>query len=480
MSAGGKATEPVSTRLFLAVVASAVFVSVMTGSMVNVVLPLMRAEFGASAAQIGWVITGFSLAYAVSVPLYGRISDFFGVRRVFTVGLLGFAAGGLICAFAPSLPILVMGRIVQAAGGAAVPALATVAVAKVLPPGGRGGAMGLVASSVGIGATVGPVVGGTLGQLAGWRALFVGSLVLMLLLLPFARRVLPNGGEEGERRFDLAGGVLLGLGAGLFLFGITQGQGAGFGSASSWGSFLGAALALAGFVWRINEVPNPFVSPALFKNRSYVAAVMVGFFSMLVNLSALIFVPLLVVEENGLSAGVTGLILTPGAAAMAILSPLTGRLSDRVGVRLPIVTGIVIMALSVLFLSTFAGASPVLISAGILGVGVGFASIQSPANNAAASALPDEEVGGGMGIFAGAFFLGAGTGPALIGAFLASREEAGSGAINPLYAFDAAAFSDAFLAMVPALLVALVAASGLRGNVKMNKQSAQSERENAP
>src|SRR5215213_6733612 len=164
MSAGGKAIEPVSTRLFLAVVASAVFVSVMTGSMVNVVLPLMRAEFGASAAQIGWVITGFSLAYAVSVPLYGRISDFFGVRRVFTVELLGFAAGGLICACAPSLPVLVMGRIVQAAGGAAVPALATVAVAKVLPPGGRGGAMGLVASSVGIGATVGPVVGGRSGN----------------------------------------------------------------------------------------------------------------------------------------------------------------------------------------------------------------------------------------------------------------------------------------------------------------------------
>ena len=257
-----------STRLFLAVAASAVFVSVLTATMINVLIPIIRDQFGASAAEVGWVVTGYALAYAIGVPLYGRISDFFGVRRVFTVGLLGFAAGGFICAFAPSLPVLVMGRIVQAAGGAAVPALATVAVAKVLPPGGRGGAMGLVASSVGIGATVGPVVGGTFGQLAGWRALFVGSLALMLLLLPFARRVLPNGGEEGERRFDLLGGILLGLGAGLFLFGITQGQGAGFGSASSWGSFLGAALALAGFVWRINEVPYPFVSPTLFKNRS--------------------------------------------------------------------------------------------------------------------------------------------------------------------------------------------------------------------
>lgn len=476
MSAGGKAiqaTEPTSIRLFLAVVALAVFTTVLTATMINVLIPLMRAEFGASAAQIGWVITGYALAYAIGVPLYGRISDFFGVRHVFSVGLLGFALGGLICALAPSLTVLVLGRIVQGIGGAAVPALALVAVAKVLPKGERGGAMGLVASSVGIGAAVGPVVGGAVGQLLGWRALFVGSLVLMLLLIPFARCVLPNGGSVDERRFDLAGGVLLGLGAGLFLFGITQGQGAGFASASSWGSFLGAALALASFVWRINGVSHPFVSPELFKNLPYVAAVVVGFFTMLANLSALVFVPLLVVEVNDLSPGAAGLVLTPAAVALAILSPLTGRLSDRVGVRPPIVAGLVIMGFSTLFISTFAGGSPVMIAVGLVGVSMGFAFVQSPANNAAANALPDSEVGGGMGIFAGAFFLGAGTGPALIGAFLAAREEAGFSAINPLYTLDAAPFSDAFLAMIPALIVALIATLGLKGGIKANDQREQ-------
>ena len=476
MSAGGKAilaTEPTSIRLFLAVVALAVFTTVLTATMINVLIPLMRAEFGASAAQIGWVITGYALAYAIGVPLYGRISDFFGVRRVFSVGLLGFALGGLICALAPSLTVLVLGRIVQGIGGAAVPALALVAVAKVMPKGERGGAMGLVASSVGIGAAVGPVVGGAVGQLLGWRALFVGSLVLMLLLIPFARRVLPNGRSVDERRFDLAGGVLLGLGAGLFLFGITQAQGAGFASASSWGSFLGAALALAGFVWRINGISHPFVSPALFKNRAYVAAVVVGFFSMLANLSALVFVPLLVVEVNDLSPGAAGLVLTPAAVALAILSPLNGRLSDRVGVRPPIVAGLVIMGFSTLFISTFAGGSPVMIAVGLVGVSMGFAFVQSPANNAAANALPDSEVGGGMGILAGAFFLGAGTGPALIGAFLAAREEAGFSAINPLYTLDVASFSDAFLAMIPALIVALIAALGLKGGIKANEQREQ-------
>ena len=137
MSAGDEALrseKPASTRLFLAVVASSVFVTVLTATMINVLIPLMRAEFGASSAQVGWVVTGYSLAYVIGVPLYGRISDFFGVRRVFTVGLLGFAAGGVICALAPSFAILVLGRIVQGVGGAAVPALASVAVAKVRRP----------------------------------------------------------------------------------------------------------------------------------------------------------------------------------------------------------------------------------------------------------------------------------------------------------------------------------------------------------
>lgn len=483
MSARGEAVMqkgPASTRLFLAVVASGVFVTVLTGTMVNVALPLMRSEFGASAAGVGWVFTAYSLAYAIGIPLYGRLSDFFGVRRVFSLGLLGFAAGGLICALAPSLEVLVLGRLVQGIGGAAVPALASVAVAKVLPAGERGGALGLVASSVGVGSVVGPIVGGVFGQLVGWRALFAGTLVLMLLLIPFARRVLPNGGSKDERRFDLIGGILLGLGAGLFLFGVTQGQAAGFASFSSWGSFLGAALALTGFARRINGVRHPFVSPALFKNRAFVAAVIVGFFSMMANLSTLVFVPLLLVEVNGLSLVAAGLALTPGAVALAILSPVSGRLSDRAGARPVVVAGLVVMGLSALFLSTFAGASPVLIAVGMLGVGAGFAFIQSPANNAAANALPGEEVGAGMGIFAGAFFLGAGTGPALVGALLAAREEAGSEALNPLYALDAAPFSDAFLATVPALLVALMAAFALRGGTGGDEQVERLGKDAAP
>ncbi|HKH77990.1 MAG TPA: MFS transporter [Rubrobacteraceae bacterium] len=465
MSAEGAAQEhlEVSKRLLIGVLISAVFVSVLNSSMVNVVVPIIGGTYGVTEAQVGWVITGYLLTYAVGIPLYGRVADVFSIRRAFTVGLLAFAAGSLLCASAPSLGMLVFGRIMQGAGGAAIPALSSVSVAKILPPGERGAALGLIVSSVGIGAAIGPIVGGAVGAIAGWHYLFVGTLILTAILIPAGLYVLPDDSPEEARGFDLPGGILLGLAAGLFLFGITRGQVGGFGSAGSWGSFAGSALAAAGFGWRIKSAAEPFVSPALFKNRAYVAAVVVGYFCMLANVSALVFVPLLVSEVNGLSPEQAGLVLTPGAVALAIISPLAGRWSDRIGVRPLIFAGLVTMLLSILSISTFgAGATPVVVSLGMVGVGAGFALANSPNVNAAASALGPEEVGAGLGIFNGAFFLGGGTGPAVIGAFLAARREADAGALNPLYELDAAAFSDAFLVLALALLISLVAALGLR------------------
>ena len=191
-------------------------------------------------------------------------------------------------------------------------------------------------------------------------------------------------------------------------------------------------------------------------------AVLVGFLAMLANLSALLLVPLLLIGWNGLSAGAVGLALTPGAAAQALLSPLSGRLSDKVGAKAPITAGLTLMVLSLLFVSTFAaGAGAVAVAVGVLGLSTGMALVHPPLTSAAAGSLPEGEVGGGVGIFQGLLFVGAG--PALTGALLAAREEAGAGAINPLYDLDAAEFSDVFLTLGLALVAALIATAGLRG-----------------
>ncbi len=323
---------------------------------------------------------------------------------------------------------------------------------------------------------MGPVVGGLIAGLTGWQVLFYLTLVLSLALVPGALRVLPGDPDDGEapaglwnaiHHFDVPGGLALALAAGLALFGVTEGQVAGFDSPASWGSFLLAVAAALYFARRITHVVEPFVSPHLFRNRAFLATAGVGFFMMFANVGSLVLAPLLLSEINGLSAAGIGLVLAPGAAAVAVLSPVAGRLSDRFGPRLLVRTGLVTVLISTLFIATFAaGGGPVIVAAGLFGQGVGFAAVNSPNANAATTVLSRGESGVGLGIYQMLFFLGGGFGPALSAAFLGLRQQAEAGALNPLYAAGAAPFSDAFLLLSLSIVVALVASLGLPGVTK--------------
>jgi MFS transporter, DHA2 family, metal-tetracycline-proton antiporter len=448
----------------LAVLMPAVLVTVIASDMVNLMLPSIGAEFGASEAELAWVVTGFLLTFSVGIPIYGRISDRVSLKRLFTFALLFYALGSLICALAPSLLVLVLGRIVMGIGAAALPVLSIVAITRLLPAEKRGMGIGVVSAAAGVGTAAGPAIGGLFGQFLGWPALFWLMLVVALILLPAALRVLPGEPPEGATRFDLTGGIFLGLGAGLVLFGFTQAQEEGFAAPASWGSFAIAAVAIALFAWRMVRVAHPFVPPALFTNRVYRVAVVVAFLAMIVNLGGLVFVPLLVIDVNGLSPGAGALVMIPAGVAVALLSPLIGRLADRIGTRPLVLIGLALMGLFALFLSTFtAGTSVIPAGAGILGLSVGFIFVMTPIISAAAGALPGDQVGVGMGILQGAQFLGAGTGPAVFGVLVSARQQSGSGAVNPFYSgHEGAAYSDAFLAMAVVVVLTLFVAFRMR------------------
>jgi MFS family permease len=467
--------------------ALALFVSVTNNTMVNVAIPIIQEDLTVPPGRTGWIITGYSLVFAVGIPLYARASDLFSFRRTFSLGLAVFAAGSLVCALVPNLAVLVGGRALQAAGASAIPALAVGSVARVLPAGQRGPAYGLLASSLGLGAVAGPVLGGLLTSLVGWRSLFYATLALLLLLLLGAFFALPGtvlGSSEGStpgesaadyhigglRRLDLPGGVLLAAATGLLLFGVTWGQTAGFVSPMTWGSLLLAALSAVAFAMRIRSAAEPFVSPTLFDSGAFLAAASVGFLAQFANVGSLFLAPMLLIGEGRLSALSVGLLLAPGAAAVALLAPLAGRLSDRLGPRAVLVPSLAVMLLAVLFLSSYAvGRSAGAVALGLLALGVGYAGVNSPTANAASATVSREVAGASLGIYQLSFFLGSGSGPALLGAFLASRRGENAGALNPLYSLDAAAFSDAFLLASVALVLALLASTKL-GEINQKKR----------
>lgn len=455
-----------STRLLMMVLSLSVLVGSITADSVNPVLPLISKALEASKSQVSWIVSGIALVLAIGVPIYGRISDFFELRKLYIFAIMILASGSLLCAIAPNLPLLVLGRMVQGAGMSAIPVLSVIAISKVFPQGKRGGALGIIAGTIGVGTAAGPIFGGVVGQYLGWNALFWFTFLLAIMIVIGAYYALPTikpaESVGSNKNFDFIGGLFLGLTVGLLLFGITQGETSGFSSFSSLTSLIGSVVALVGFIWRIVTAENPFVPPVLFNNKDYVNTVIIAFFSMFAYYAVLVFVPLLVIEVNGLSSGQAGMILLPGSVVVAILSPFVGRLSDRFGDKRLIITGMTLMGLSTLFLSTYAsGASPLLVSVGVLGVGIAFAFTNSPANNAAVSALDADKVGVGMGIFQGALYLGAGTGAGMIGALLSARRDA-TEPINPLYKLDAISYSDAFLAATGAILIALIAGLGLK------------------
>lgn len=455
-----------STRLLMMVLSLSVLVGSITADSVNPVLPLISKALEASKSQVSWIVSGIALVLAIGVPIYGRISDFFELRKLYIFAIMILASGSLLCAIAPNLPLLVLGRMVQGAGMSAIPVLSVIAISKVFPQGKRGGALGIIAGIIGVGTAAGPIFGGVVGQYLGWNALFWFTFLLAIMIVIGAYYALPTikpaESVGSNKNFDFIGGLFLGLTVGLLLFGITQGETSGFSSFSSLTSLIGSVVALVGFIWRIVTAENPFVPPVLFNNKDYVNTVIIAFFSMFAYYAVLVFVPLLVIEVNGLSSGQAGMILLPGSVAVAILSPFVGRLSDRFGDKRLIITGMTLMGLSTLFLSTYAsGASPLLVSVGVLGVGIAFAFTNSPANNAAVSALDADKVGVGMGIFQGALYLGAGTGAGMIGALLSARRDA-TEPINPLYKLNAISYSDAFLAATGAILIALIAGLGLK------------------
>ncbi|MEF2291340.1 MFS transporter [Virgibacillus dokdonensis] len=444
--------------LLILTLAFSVLLSGVTVDMVTPVLGLIGNDLGASEAQTSWIVGGVALVLAIAIPFYGRIADFVEARKLFTIGVLILTLGNLIAALATELNMLVIGRMIQGAGMASVSVVSIIVISRVYPPGQRGIVLGIVAGSIGIGTAGGPIFGGLVGQWLGWKALFWITFTLGILIAISAQismqKIYPLESEK-NKTFDVIGGISLGLMIGFFLLGITLSENQGLTSYLTMVCLGVSFVALVILTIRIRTASNPFIPPILLKNRAYVRSVLIIFLSMFAYFPILVFIPLLVVEVNGFSPGEAGMLLLPGGAAVAILSPIIGRLSDRIKHEFLLIAGLLCMGGSTFFLSTFSGGSPITLSMGVLGSGIAYALINSPANNFAVSTLNKEQVGVGMGLFQGALFLGTGVGSALMGTFLALRRK-GENAINPIYDSHVPHYSDVFFALTVITMIALV------------------------
>ncbi|MCE7794841.1 MFS transporter [Salipaludibacillus sp. CUR1] len=417
--------------------------TVMNGTMFNVAIPDIAEEFSLLPSQVSWVMTGYILVFAIGSLMYGKLADFYPIKTLLTIGIILFASGAAIGLFSPNYGVLLSARILQAMGGATIPALAFIIPARFMPD-ERGKVFGIVSSTVAFASGLGPITGGLVGGAFDWRYLFILS-VLSLIAIPFLRKWLP---DEPHRKgtVDILGALFIAVSvAGLLLF-IT--------SFSLLGLFAGIS-AFSLFIWRMKTFHAPFIDPTMLKNKYYTTTIITSFFGTSAMFGMIFIVPIMARSVYDLNTVQIGLLLFPGAMAAGLIGQYGGKLVDRHG-SYPILKAafIMVMAGSTL-ISTFVGIPPVFMAACILVQYMAFPLIQSSTANLLTSLVPANQTGVGIGLFNLVNFLSGAISSAIFGALLDFSHI--RFLINPFgITNDYAIYSNLFAGLV---LLALIAVS---------------------
>ncbi|TDF99434.1 MFS transporter [Paenibacillus piri] len=361
---------------------------IMNTMMFNLALPNVAEAFQLSAASASWIVTGYSIVFAISSITYSRLADFVPIRRLFIIGILSLSLAAIVGLFSNSFIMLLAVRIVQASGAGSIPALSLVLISRYVPIERRGKAMAMLMSSVSLGLGLGPVVGGAVVEYMGWHILFVVTAVT-LLLVPFFTVLIP---KEKARKgsFDVPGALFIGVGTtGLLLF-LTN---------HSWIALAFGLAALVLFVVRIRSAKDPFVLPSLFRNRSYLVLGAVGIAAYLCSFATLFLMPQILVKQYSLSAIEAGLVIFPGSFLAMIVSQRVGRIIDAHG-NSSIIRYIPLLLLaSVILFALFEGISYVAILFIYMLMSVSFTFLSSGISNEMSKLLHPSQIGSGLGLF---------------------------------------------------------------------------------
>lgn len=307
-------------------------------------VPSLQRALDLTPATSGWILSAYLVAASVLTGVVGRFGDVYGRRRILVLTLVVFTAGSVLCAAASSFPLLLLGRVVQGCGGAIYP-LAYGILSERLPSGRREAALGLMAATMGIGAGVGPVLGGLVSDHASYRWIFVVVAALAAAAATAVGRVVPAAPRPtGERaRVDMPGAALLAIGVSAPLIAVSQANRWGWAEAPTLALFAVGAVVLPAFVLVERRVETPLISMRTMAHPVVRWTNVIAILYSVWAFGVIIAITLLGQQESGsgygLSATVAGLILVPNAVGTLIGGAIAARIGVVRGFRVPLVLG---------------------------------------------------------------------------------------------------------------------------------------------
>ena len=375
--------DPASEKLDRGVVVIAgvvvlgAIMSILDITVVTVALQTFQQEFDATAAQVAWTMTGYTLALAAVIPLTGWAADRFGTKRLYLIAIVLFAIGSALCALATTLPMLVAFRVLQGLGGGMLMPLGMTILTRAAGPERVGRVMAIMGIPMLLGPIFGPILGGWLIDAASWHWIFLINVPIGAAAIAYAAVVLPRDHVEPSETFDWLGMLLLSPGLALFLYGISTipETGTFFDSEVVVPAVVGLVLIAAFVPWALNRRNiHPLIDLRLFENRNMtIAVVAMSLFAISFFGAGLLF-PLYFQQVRGEDALHAGLLLAPQGFGAMITMPIAGVLADKIGPGKIVLSSIVVVALGLAMFSTLTDTTSyafLLTSLFIMGLGMG-------------------------------------------------------------------------------------------------------------
>ena len=334
--------------VMLAVLVFGTFVTVLNQTVVAPALPSVMAEMSVDASTAQWLTTGFTLVNAIMIPITAFLTDRFTTKRLFLVSMVIFTAGSLLAGWGPNFALLLLGRLVQAAGAGILMPLVMTVLMWTFPVDKRGTAMGLFGIVIAFGPAIGPTVAGVIIDRYTWHDMFYIITVLSAIVVLIGAFVLEKGGETNKDvSLDVPSVVLSSFGFGGLLYGLSTIGSYGLRVDAIAGTLVGV-VALVFFFRRQLKMEHPMLQVRVLQNRKFLIATIIGMLVQGALLAAGILVPIYLQSLMGYSATVSGLVLLPGAIIMGAMGPIAGRLFDKYGPRV-----LALVGMGVLTLTTF-------------------------------------------------------------------------------------------------------------------------------